>query len=248
MRGLGTLIVAELRLLLLEPATVFFGLAFPLMLLFIFGSIFGNDPDVRFGGLGQLDISVQGYLVMVIGTACLMGIPITVAAYREHGILKRLKATPLHPAAIIVSQIIVNAVIAAGGSVLLLVAGRLIYDMRMPDDLPGLLVAWIVSYLAFSTFGFILGGVMPNARAAQAAGSVIFFPQLFLSGSAGIPRQLFPDTLRTLTEFLPMTQAVELIESVWRGMGWDMTALITMVAIILLSAAISIRTFRWDSS
>lgn len=246
MRGLGSLVIAEFRLLMREPATVFFGLAFPLLLLLIFGSIFGNKPEPRFGGLGQLDMSVQGYLVMVIGTACLMGIPITVAAYRELGILKRLKATPLHPAAIIVSQIAVNAIVAAAGSVLLLLAGWLLYDLRLPDAISGLIGAWVVSYLAFATFGFILGGIVPNARAAQAAGSVIFFPQLFLSGSAGIPRQLFPDTLRTLTEFLPMTQAVELIESVWRGFGWDVVALVTMAAIGIISTAISIWTFRWE--
>lgn len=246
MRGFPNLMRTELRLLLREPAAVFFTLAFPLMLLFIFGSIFGNEPDPQFNGWGAMDISVQGYFALVIGTVTLLGIPVTISSYREQGILRRLRATPLHPAAVILTHIIVNGVFTMIGTLLLVLFGKLIYDLRMPEEPFDLAVAWLISYLSFSMLGFLLGGIFPTARTAQAVGSALYFPQLFLSGGAGIPRELFSTTLRRWTEPLPMTQIVKLIGDLWRGNGWNPTAATTLVLLGGISSLLAFKWFRWE--
>lgn len=246
MRGFPNLMRTELRLLLREPAAVFFTLAFPLMLLFIFGSIFGNEPDPQFNGWGAMDISVQGYFALVIGTVTLLGIPVTISSYREQGILRRLRATPLHPAAVILTHIIVNGVFTMIGTLLLVLFGKLIYDLRMPEEPFDLAVAWLISYLSFSMLGFLLGGIFPTARTAQAVGSALYFPQLFLSGGAGIPRELFSTTLRRWTEPLPMTKIVELIGNLWQGNGWNLTAAFTLVVLGAIASVLAFRWFRWE--
>lgn len=237
---------AEFRLLLREPAAVFFTLAFPLMLLFIFGSIFGNEPDPQFNGWGAMDISVQGYFAMVIGTVTLIGLPITISAYREQGILRRLRATPLHPATVILAHVMVNGVFTLIGTLLLVGFGKLIYDLRMPEEPFDLVVAWLVSFLSFSMLGFLVGGIFPTARTAQAVGSAIYFPQLFLSGGAGMPRELFSESLRRWTEPLPMTQIVKLIGDLWRGNGWNLTAATTLLLLGGISSLLAFRWFRWE--
>lgn len=246
MRGIGTLIFTEFRLLMREPATVFFALVFPILLLLILGSAFGNEPESMYGGYGQLDVSVQGYLLLVIGTVAFMSLPVTVSAYRERGILRWLRATPLRAPAIIISQIAVNALIAIGGSIVLLLTALWVFDLKLPENASGVIAAWALSYLAFSMFGFILVAVLPNPRAAQAAGSLVYFPQLFLSGSAGIPREEFPEALQTFSNSLPMTQAVELIQWPWTGEGWNVTASVVITIIGIASTAISVWFFRWE--
>lgn len=247
MRGISNLILAEFRLLLREPAAVFFTLAFPLMLLFIFGSIFGNEPDPLLNGWGPMDISVQGYFALVIGTVTLIGLPVTISAYREQGILRRLRATPLHPAAVILTHIVVNGVFTMIGTLLLVIFGKVIYDLRMPEEPFDLAIAWLISYGSFAMLGFLLGGIFPTSRTAQAVGSAIYFPQLFLSGGAGLPREMFSDTLRQWTEPLPMTQIVTLIGDLWRGNGWNLTATTTLVIVGSIAAVFAVRWFRWES-
>ena len=91
MRGLYKLSVVEMKLFLREPMAAFFTLVFPLMMLFLFGSIYGNKPSPFFGGFGSVDISVPAYTAMIIATSGLMGITIVLATYREQGILRRPK-------------------------------------------------------------------------------------------------------------------------------------------------------------
>ncbi|MGB3329355.1 MAG: ABC transporter permease [Thermomicrobiales bacterium] len=245
MRGLGQMIVTEFRLFLREPSATFFTLAFPLILLFTFGSAFGNDPDPELGGWGAVDNSVMGYFGLVIGTVALMSIPVTIASYRQYGILKRLRATPVSAAQIVLAQIVVNGVLTAIGTILLVVAGKIFYDLRMPEMPWQLVLAWLVSYFSFATFGFLLGGMSATSRSAQAIGSAIYFPQIFLSG-ASFPRQLLPDWLQRVTEYFPMTQIYNLVTGLWHGDGWDWTALISLTAIGVISAVLSFRFFRWE--
>lgn len=246
MRGFRNLIGAEFRLLLREPAAVFFTHAFPLMLLFIFGSIFGNELDPQLNGWGAMDISVQGYFALVIGTVTLIGLPVTISAYREQGILRRLRATPLHPAAVILTHIVVNGVFTMIGTLLLVLFGKVIYDLRMPEEPFDLVVAWLISYGSFAMLGFLLGGIFPTSRTAQAVGSAIYFPQLFLSGGAGLPREMFSDSLRQWTELLPMTQIVNLIGDLWRGNGWNLTATTRLVGFGGVASVFAMKWFQWE--
>ena len=68
MRSLWKMTLTELKLYLREPIAAFFTLVFPVMLLLIFGSIYGNEPQVLFGGRGTVDMSVPAYMAMIIGT------------------------------------------------------------------------------------------------------------------------------------------------------------------------------------
>ena len=101
MRGFGKLALLEFKLFLREPEAFFFTLIFPLILLFVFGSIFGNQPNevsfYLFGGRGSVDASVPAYMALIIGITGLMLIPYLVATYREKGILRRLRTTPIRP-------------------------------------------------------------------------------------------------------------------------------------------------------
>jgi len=77
-----------------------FTLALPLMILILLGSIFGNEPSPMYGGYGSVDVSVPAYGAMIIAISAFISLPITPANCRERGILRRLRATPVGPAAV----------------------------------------------------------------------------------------------------------------------------------------------------
>ena len=245
MKTLWKMIWTELKLQLREPVGVFFTLAFPLMLLFIFGSIYGNEPSDYLGGHGSIDISVPGYIGMIIGTIGMLSLPIALSNYREQGILRRLQATPLPSSIILWSQVAVNVIMTLLGASMLVIAGFVVYDLSVPQASFGLLLAVILSGFSFLAVGFVLAGVLPTARSAQAVGMALFYPMLFLSGAA-MPRQVMPEGVQKFSELLPLTHVVKLLEGLWLDGVWNQTSLAVVVGLLMVCLVISRRTFRWE--
>src|SRR3972149_5363315 len=160
----------ECKLFFRLPIMAFFTLAFPLMILFLFGSMFGNEPSPMYGGYGSVDVSVPAYTAMIIGTSALLSLTITLANYRERGILRRLRATPVSPAAVLGAQVAMLVVMTLAGMGLLMLAGKLVFGMRFEGNVLSVLAAFSLSCLSFFAFGLILAGLLPNVRVANVVG------------------------------------------------------------------------------
>lgn len=249
MRKMWKLFLMQFKLYLREPVAFFFTLAYPTMLLLLFGFIYGNQPDIEFWGreFGTVDASVPAYAGIIIGTVALMGIPIDTATSRETGILRRYRATPLHPAVYLVASVAVYLAIALLGMAILVIVGKLVFGLRMAGSWPSILAAFLLSAGAFYSLGYLVAGVVPTARVAQAVGMVIFFPMMFLSG-AGMPLQLLPEVLQKVSDFLPLTYVVRLIQGLWFGEAWRTLWLPSLVlsVILLLGTLLATRFFRWE--
>jgi ABC-2 type transport system permease protein len=247
MRALTKYTWTEIKLFLREPFGAFFTLVFPLMMLFLFGSIYGNEPSTIFNGYGSIDVSIPAYTAMIIGTTGIMGLTITMSTYREKGILRRLRVTPLRPQVILISQVVVFFLMTVAGMLLLILAGNLVYNLRVDGDPLNVALAFILSSLSFFSLGFVLASVMPNARTAQVVGMVIFYPMLFLSG-AGMPLEILPEGVRNFSKFLPLTHVVTLLRGLWTGSSWSQhtTEVMVLLAMMVAGVLISSRTFRWE--
>jgi len=247
MKSLSKMTWMEVKLFLREPVGAFFTLAFPLMMLFLFGSIYGNEPTPMFGGYGTIDISVPAYTAMIIATTGLMGLIITIATYREKGVLRRLRTTPISPFVILAAQVIVLFLMTLFGMILLVIAGKLVYHMRFEGNILSVLAGFVLSSLSFFAFGFILAGLMPTARTAQVVGMVLLYPMLFLSG-AGFPRELLPEAIKKISTFLPLTYVVNLLRGLWIGEAWSDHLLNAgvLTGVLIVGVVISARTFRWE--
>ncbi len=236
---------SELKLQMREPIGLFFTLIFPIMLLALFGTVFGNEAETRLGGYGQVDLSVPGYIGMIIGTIGMLAIPISMATYRENGILRRLRATPVRSQAILWSQVAAQTVITILGVILLLTTAFLFFDLRLPSGDVSVVPAILLGAFSFFAIGFVLAGLMPTPRTAQAVGMALFYPMLFLSGAA-MPRFLFPEGLQNIAQYLPLTQVVIMIEDLWFTGTWNMTAVLYVTAVLIIGLIISRFTFRWE--
>ena len=247
MKSLLRMTWMEAKLFLREPVGAFFTLVFPLMMLFLFGSIYGNQPEAMFGGQGTIDISIPSYTAMIIATSGLMSITITLAAYREKGVLRRLRTTPVSPLVVLGAQVIVVFAMTSLGMLLLIVAGRLVYHIKFEGNAFSVLMGFVLGSLSFFGLGFILAGLIPTARTAQIVGMVLLYPMLFLSG-AGFPRELLPEAIKKVSTFLPLTYVVNLLRGLWIGETWGQhaTDAIVLGAILAVGVLISVKTFRWE--
>ena len=237
----------EFKLFLREPVAAFFTLLFPLMLLFLFGGIYGNKASSFFGGFGMVDISVPSYTAMIIASSGLLGLSISISAYRETGVLRRLRATPLRPLTILGAQVIVLYSMTIAGMLILIVAGKAVYNLRFAGNPASLLAAFTLSAMSLFAMGFVVAGLAPTARVAQVVGMAIFYPMIFLSG-ATIPREVLPETMRQYSQVLPLAHAVNLLRGIWTGGAWGdyVKEVVVLLALFFAGALISARTFRWE--
>lgn len=249
MKTFTKLFIMQLKLYLREPVAFFFSLAYPVLLLLLFGFIYGNEPSPEFWGrnFGTVDASVPAYAGIIIGTVALMGIPIDTAAARETGVLRRYRATPLRPAIFMFASLAVYLVIAIIGMILLILTGIFIFDLKIAGSYLDIFLALILCALAFYSLGYLVASLVPTARLAQVVGMVIFFPMMFLSG-AGMPLQLLPENLRRVSDFLPLSYIVRLLQGLWFGDPWQELWLPVTVMFVLLviGSLLATRFFRWE--
>jgi ABC-2 type transport system permease protein len=237
----------EGKLFLREPVNAFFTLIFPLMMLVLFATIYGTVPPPNGDGRGAIDALIPSFTAMVIGITGLMPITITLATYRENGILRRLRTTPLSPLVVMVAQVVVVFLMTGLGVLLLFTAGTLFYHVRFTGSALSLLAGFTLSSLSFFGIGFVLAGVLPNARTAQVVAMSLLYPMLILSGAAW-PRELMPAAVQKVAAFVPLTYVVNLLRGLWNGAAWSghLLDVGVLVGMLVVGLVISVKTFRWE--
>ncbi|MCJ7795470.1 MAG: ABC transporter permease [Thermoleophilia bacterium] len=247
MRGLRQLTAMDLLLYFREPIATFFTLAFPPLLVVLFGTIYGNDPTPMFGGRGSMDVSLPAYTALILGTVAFLGIPINISSNRETGVLRRYRAAGVPEHVYILADVITNLVMTVLGMLLLIVVGRLLYHAHIEGNPLLVLVGVLFCALSMFSIGYLIASVAPNARTAQVIGMVVFYPMMFLSG-AGIPIEVMPESVRRISEFLPLTYAVRLLKGLWFGVPWSDLLLETAVlgGTMVICALLASRFFRWE--
>jgi len=247
MKSLLKMTWMEAKLYLREPVPAFFTLVFPLLYLFLFGIISGNEPTPQFGGLRTIDASIPGLTAVIICITGLMSTTMTMSIYRENGILRRLRTTPVNPLVVLAAQVIVVFVMTALGMLLLIAAGMLVYHVTFEGDAFSLLGGFTLSSLSFFALGFILAGIMPTARSAWVVGMVLLYPMMLLSG-AFFTVDILPAAVRKVSAFIPLTYVVNLLRGLWTGQPWGdhLLDIGVLAGMLVLGVIVSVKTFRWE--
>lgn len=246
MKRLRELSWVELKLFAREPMTVVFVLVLPVVVLYVLNGVFGNQPDPSvWDGHSPVDFYTSAYVALVVATIGVLSLPVHLASYREGGVLRRFRASALPRWSLLGAHVVVAAVSAVLGSVLLTAVSVLGYDATLPRDWPGVLVAFLLVVLAFSALGSLLGLVHRTARAAQGLGVLLFFVFMMLGG-AGPPREVLPDALVTLGDLVPLTYAARALRAPWLGEAWDLGALAVVAGLLVVSVALTAWRLRTD--
>lgn len=252
MKVLTNLLKVDFKLILREFIVVFFSLIFSVLMILMFGSIYGNKPIPFFGGYGSVDVLVPTYLGVILSVNGIMSLPLTLVEYREKKILKRFMATPMKPSYIIISQLVVNFAITVIGFLLLLLVGKVVFDLKFYGNVFLFILAFVLSTLSIFSIGFVIASLVNNTRAANAIANIIYFPMIFLSG-ATFPIENFPKSLQNVAKALPLTYVSDLFKRIWLNsdLSWVKSGLSLKLDFVVISAVlvacifVSIRKFKW---
>lgn len=216
MKGFIAICKIEFQLYLRDFFSFFFALVFPVLMLLLFGSIYGNMPVSGGAGMKMMDSSVPAYCVMVTGVTGLMSLPLTLAGYKEKKIYKRFDATPAGKKSVIFAQAAASLAMALAGIVVLLAAGTLLYQIQIKGTFFSVFTGILCSIAAMFSLGFLFTAVGRDLKSTSLLCYLCYFMMLFLSGAA-MPDALFPDSVKKISSFLPMTYAVDLLQGVFAG-------------------------------
>jgi ABC-2 type transport system permease protein len=237
----------EARLFLREPIGLFFGLFFPSLLLLGLGSLFpGFDERVpELGGLRAIDIYAPvaiafGLAMLGIGT-----FPATLATYREAGILRRLRTTPLHPARLLRAQMSVQFAVEVVAAAAVITTAAAVFDVPLPREPVWFVLSFVLTAVAMAVTGLLIGSVSPTSQSAVAIGMAVYFPLLFFAG-LWIPRELMSETLQTMSDFTPLGAAVQAMTDAWYGTTPSLLHLGVILGYILIVGFAAVRFFRWE--
>jgi len=246
MRGLWQLTWLELKIFLREPLGAIGTIVMPALVFVVFGRAAGprlTAPATQ----GLLQVPVPVLAALLIAISAVLSLVTIIAVYREGGILKRLRATPLRPQTILSAHVAVKLLLTALTLLSLILVGRRLYPVDPGVPLLGFLVALLLSTLSILSIGFVIASVVPTARFAQPIGAAILYPMIALSGIF-VSVDSLPTALNAVAQLLPLTYAVSLLTGIWNGDPWsahvgDLAALALVFAVC---TALSARVFRWE--
>ena len=247
LRSFARLASVQCKRFLREPIAVFFTVAFPVLLLLLFGFIWGNEPGSPFSppGFGYIDATVPALAAIVIGTVALISIPNVTATDRKQKLLRRYQATPLRPLVYFAADVSVHFGTALAGMVVLIVVAKLVFSLRFGGSWLAVFGGFALSTLAFVAVGYVIASVVRSDRVALAVGMAIFFPLMFLSGAA-MPLETMPENVRRIAGWLPLTHVVRLLQDLWFGTGWNGTSALILLGMLVVGTALSAALFRWE--
>lgn len=247
MRGLLKLTWLEIRIFVREPLGFVAAVGVPLALFLVLGRSVSPATDHSPRTTQFLAQDLPLFVSIFISINAAISLIAVISIYREGGILKRLRATPLRPAEILAAHVLVKLVFTGISLALMIIAGRRLYPVALHPHVAAFALAIAVTTVTILCMGFIVASMVGTARFAQLIGSTVFYPMLAISGMF-VPLSAFPRPLALLGNLLPMSHAVALLRGAWVGAGWlDLLPHVGALALtIAISLALTVRFFRWE--
>jgi len=249
MRGLFQLTWLEIKIFLREPLGAIGTLFVPVAVFLVVGRAMnrGTGTPRTPGGLEFMQTGLPVMVSVFMAISAVISLVTIISIYREGGILKRLRATPLRPYTILSAHVLAKLLFTAVTLTMMILAGRRFYPAGLQAPVISFAFALLLSTLAILSIGFVIASVVRTARFAQPVSAIVFYPMLGLSGLF-VPVEALPAGLQWVAKLLPMTYVVSLLSGIWTGESWfahlgDLAALAVFGAIFV---AISARVFRWE--
>lgn len=246
LHGFWKLSWVETKVFVREPMGVVGMLLLPVVIYVVMARFvsFGATATAAGDG-GPFNLAILAALIIAIGAVLSLVTIITI--YREGGILKRLRATPLSPVTILSAHVFVKLVFTVLSLAALVMAGRRFFPGALDVNLPSFTAALLLGTLSILSLGFVIASIVPTARFAQPIGAAVLYPMIVLSGLF-FPLERLPTTLRGVAYALPTTHAVSLMQGVWDGSGWiaHWDSVVGLILVFVVCIAASTKVFRWE--
>jgi ABC-2 type transport system permease protein len=248
LRGLWKLTWIEIKIFLREPLGAFGTIVFPVLIFLGLGRV----PGLRLvpplpGASGFILVGLPILVSVLIAISAVLSLVTIISIYREGGILKRLRATPLRPQTILTAHVIVKLILTAATLALMVLAGKRYYPIGVHIPLLSFTIALLLSTWSILSIGFLIASIVPTARFAQPIGAIILYPMIGISG-VFVRVESLPPVLHAVAQGLPLTYAVPLLQGIWNGEAWSahVVDVAALVVVFVVCTAISAKIFRWE--
>jgi ABC-2 type transport system permease protein len=253
----GAVVLSQTRYSLLSLSrnkqAVIFTIVFPIVLYVLFSSIFGGDDTTRVPGAGRLELNAYfaaGMIAYALTGASFTTLAITLTSYRESGLLKRYRGTPVPAWTFVVSLILRSLVLVALMVVALGLVARFAYDV----DFGAASVGGLVVYLVLGTFTFCCLGVALTAvtTSTEAASAIAPFSVVILSFVSGvfIPVAELPDWLVEVGNVFPLAHLATGLQTVLSpatsGFGLNGENVAILAGWGVAGLVVAARFFAWE--
>src|ERR1700741_2242469 len=248
LRGLWKLTWLEIKIFLREPLGAFGSILFP-VLVFVVVSRFagGRLTPGSLSTAGFLRVGLPVFVSVLIALSGVLSLVTVISIYREGGILKRLRATPLRPQTILTAHVIVKLILTAATLALMVLAGKRYYPVGVHVPLFSFTIALLISTWSILSIGFLIASIVSTARFAQPIGAIILYPMIAVSGLF-VPVESLPPALQAVARVVPLTYAVSLLEGIWNREEWSahMIDVAAVVLVFVVCTVLSTKVFRWE--
>ncbi len=244
LKGFWKLTWVETKIFLREPMGVIGTFVMPVVLFLILGRAF-RRAQVAPGSTAETPFNVSIFTGLIVAVGAVASLVAIISIYREGGILKRLRATPLSPVTILGAHVFIKLVFTVITLGLLVLAGRRVLPGAMDVSLPSFTAALLLSTLSILSLGFVIASVVPTARFAQPISALLLYPMVAMSGLF-FPLEALSRPLHLLALTFPTTHAVSLMQGIWDGAGWSPGSVAALIAVFGVCTALSTRVFRWE--
>ena len=243
-RCILALIRAQLTELRRSKTALFWMTAFPIGFLLLFGFVMARG-DARVAAF-----MMPGLLTTTLMSASLFGVALPLVQQREIGLLRRLRVTPVPAAAVAIAHGITAIMTGLISLVVLMNLAKLLFGAQMAGTWPMLIAAYLCGACALVPMGLLVGSTARDIRTAPAIANLLFFPMMFLSGSA-MPFAVLPEGVQRFARLLPTTYLNEIYSGVIvRGEGLMTLAgsLAVLLAIGGVGIVLTSMLFRWEGT
>jgi ABC-2 type transport system permease protein len=248
LRGLWKLTWLEIKIFLREPLGAIGTILIPVAVFVVLGRVVGQPSGTQPVNVSSfVRVGLPVLVALSISISAVLSLVTIISIYREGGILKRLRATPLRPHTILTAHVLVKLLLTGLTIALTVAVGRRYFPVSADTPVAGFALAVLVATLSLLSIGFVIASVVPTARFAQPIGAGLFYPLIGLSGLfVAIDR--LPPALQLIARVNPITYATSLMQGVWVGDSWFAHAgdIAALAVCFLVGLAISSRVFRWE--
>jgi ABC-2 type transport system permease protein len=241
---------SDIKVFVRNPAALFFTAILPVIFLTMFVAIFGNGrAGGEFGDIRISTLQVPAFIALAVVSASFVSLAMGLTNVREHGVLKRVRATPVSPWIVFAGRIGTAIISAVTVTAILCAIGAVAFGVTLPTTtLPALLATLFLGAFAFCALGIAYTGLIPSEDAAPAMTNAVVLPLYFISG-VFVPTSQLPDGLLSVASLLPVKPFVDALTAAFdprtTGLGFQGVDLLVLAGWGVAGLALAVRFFVW---
>jgi ABC-2 type transport system permease protein len=239
------LLKSEAKLLARNPGVMVWTAVLPVAAAIVLAAIPAiRTPSDALGGLSFFAVYQPILVLFAITMLAVQALPDVLTRYREIGVLKRLRTTPVSPALLLGAQLAITLIVSVGCMLIMVIVPALV-GASWPQNIVGFVIGYLLTAWALLGLGMVIASLFRNAKVAAGFGTVLFFVLQFAAG-LWLQRPLMPDWMRHISDLTPSGAGTQALTDAAGGHWPQLLHLVVLAVWGAVMSAIAVRKFSWE--